>query len=180
MGAKHASTAPRVRIAHPRGGRGVPRRGRDPHAAGRRTGRAPAFADALETVIATRQPGWKSGAQRAGRWRASLRRHAFPHIGRKRVDAITTADVMTVLTPIWTTTPRMARNVRQRIAADRDLLLPANLTKRLGDHSRLQDVTEDYPADWTMEQRRDAAQHIADKIDEFIRAGVPAPADRAA
>ena len=75
------------------------------------------FADALETVIAIRQPGWKSGAQRAGRWRASLRRHAFPRIGRKRVDAITPADVMAVLAPIRTTTPRTARRVRQRIAA---------------------------------------------------------------
>ena len=65
-------------------------------------------------------------------------------------------------------------------AADRDLLLPTSLTKRLGDHSRLQNVTEGYPADWTMEQLRDAAQHIADKINEFIRADVPAPADRAA
>ena len=58
-------------------------------------------------------------------------------------------------------------------AADRDLLLPANLTKRLSEHSGLQDVTEGNPADWTMEQLRDAAQHIADKIDEFIRARGP-------
>ena len=49
-----------------------------------------------------------------------------------------------------------------------------------GDQSRLQDVTEGYPTDWTMEQLRDTAQHIADEIDEFIRVGVPAPADRAA
>ena len=97
--------------------RRIARRGGDPGAAGRRTGRAPSFADALETVIAIRQPGWNSGARRAGRWRVSLRLHAFPRIGRKRVDAITTADVMAVLAPIWTTTPRMARRIRQRIAA---------------------------------------------------------------
>ena len=63
-------------------------------------------------MIAIRQPGWKGGPQLARRWRASLRRHAFPRIGRKRVDAITTADVMAVLAPIWTTTPRMARQIR--------------------------------------------------------------------
>ena len=97
--------------------RRIARRGGDPHAEGHRTARAPAFADALETVIAIRQPGWKGGPRLAGHWRASLRRHAFPRIGRKRVDAITTADVMAVLAPIWTTTPRMARQVRQRIAA---------------------------------------------------------------
>ena len=97
--------------------RRIARSGGDPGAAGRRTGGAPVFADALETVIAIRQPGWKGGPHVAGLWRASLRRHAFPRIGRKRVDAITTADVMAVLAPIWTTTPGMARKVRQRIGA---------------------------------------------------------------
>ena len=56
--------------------------------------------------------------------------------------------------------------------ADRDLMLPASLTKRLVNHARPQDVTEGYAADWTMEQLRDAAQRIADKIDETIRAGM--------
>ena len=42
------------------------------------------------------------------------------------------------------------------------------------------DVTEGYAADWTMEQLREAAQRIGDKIDELIRAGGPAPAARAA
>ena len=64
--------------------------------------------------------------------------------------------------------------------ADRDLMLPPRLTKRLVNHSRPQDVTEGYAADWTMEQLRDAAQCIADRIDELIRAGGPAPAARAA
>ena len=40
-------------------------------------------------------------------------------------------------------------------------------------HARPQDVTEGYAADWTMAQLRDAAQRIADKIDEKIRAGMP-------
>ncbi len=57
--------------------------------------------------------------------------------------------------------------------ADRDLMLPASLTKRLVNHARPQDVTEGYAADWTMEQLRDAAQRIADRIDESIRAGMP-------
>ena len=97
--------------------RRIARSGGDPRPAGRRPGRAPAFADALETVIAIRQPGWKGGARLAGRWRASLGRHAFPRIGRKRVDAITSADVLAVLAPIWTTMPGMAKQVRQRIDA---------------------------------------------------------------
>ena len=54
------------------------------------------------------------------------------------------------------------------------------LSHNLVNHSRSQDVTEGYAADWTMEQLRDAAQRIADRIDELIRAGGPAPAARAA
>ena len=56
--------------------------------------------------------------------------------------------------------------------ADRDLMLPTSLTKRLVNHARPQDVTEGYAADWTMEQLRDAAQKIADRIDELIGRGV--------
>ena len=61
--------------------------------------------------------GLEGGSRLADRWRASLGRHAFPHIGRKRVDTITSADVLAVLAPIWTTTPGIARQVRQRIDA---------------------------------------------------------------
>ena len=55
--------------------------------------------------------------------------------------------------------------------ADRELMLPNSLTKRLVNHARPQDVTEGYAADWTMKQLRDAAQKIADRIDEMIQAG---------
>ena len=53
--------------------------------------------------------------------------------------------------------------------ADRELMLPNSLTKRLVNHARPQDVTEGYAADWTMEQLRDAAQKIADRIDELMK-----------
>ena len=55
--------------------------------------------------------------------------------------------------------------------ADRELMLPTSLTKRLVNHARPSDVTEGYAADWTMEQLRDAAQRIADRIDGLIEAG---------
>ena len=59
--------------------------------------------------------------------------------------------------------------------ADREPMLPNSLTKRRVNHARPQDVTESYAADWTMEQLRDAAQKIADRIDEMTEAGIPAP-----
>ena len=51
--------------------------------------------------------------------------------------------------------------------AERDLMLPRSLTKRLVNHARPGDVTEGYAADWTVEQLRDPAQRIADRIDEL-------------
>ena len=57
----------------------------------------------------------------------------------------------------------------------RCLMLPTNLTKRLVNHARPQDVTEGYAADWTMEQLRESAQRIADRIDELIGADVAGP-----
>ena len=95
--------------------RRIARAGGDPQAS--RPGRPPTFADALETVVGIHQPTWKGGAKLADTWRSSLVRHAFPLIGRITVDAITDADVMAVLVPIWTTKPHAARQVRRRIAA---------------------------------------------------------------
>ena len=53
--------------------------------------------------------------------------------------------------------------------AERELLLPRSLTKRLVNHSRGTDVTEGYAADWTAEQLREPAQRIADRIDDLRR-----------
>ena len=52
--------------------------------------------------------------------------------------------------------------------AERELMLPRSLTKRLVNHARPSDVTEGYAADWTVEQLRDPAQRIADRIDELM------------
>ena len=51
--------------------------------------------------------------------------------------------------------------------AERELMLPRSLTKRLVNHARPGDVTEGYAADWTVEQLREPAQRIADRIDEL-------------
>ena len=61
--------------------------------------------------------------------------------------------------------------------ADRDLMLPNSLTKRLVNHARPSDVTEGYAADWTMGQLRESAQRVADRIDELIQTGIPAAQD---
>ena len=53
--------------------------------------------------------------------------------------------------------------------AERELMLPRSLTKRLVNHARPDDVTEGYAADWTVEQLRESAQRIADRIDGLTR-----------
>ena len=58
--------------------------------------------------------------------------------------------------------------------ADRELMLLTSLTKRLVNHAPSQDITEGYAADWTMEQPRDAAQRIADRIAELTLGTGPA------
>ena len=59
--------------------------------------------------------------------------------------------------------------------AERELMLPRSLTKRLVNHARPSDVTEGYAADWTVEQLREPAQRVADKIDELMCTGSPEP-----
>ena len=58
--------------------------------------------------------------------------------------------------------------------ADRDLMLPTGLTKRLLDHAPSQESTNGCASDWTMAQLRIAAQRITDSIDEFIGGTGPA------
>ncbi len=52
--------------------------------------------------------------------------------------------------------------------AERELMLPRSLTKRLVNHARPSDVTEGYAADWTVEQLLEPAQRVADRIDELM------------
>ncbi len=88
--------------------------GRDP----RRSGRAvPTFAEALETVIGIHAPHWKDRAGSERQWRRSLATYALPRLGAKTVDAVTSADVMAVLLPIWSTRRVTAGRVRQLIGA---------------------------------------------------------------
>ena len=53
--------------------------------------------------------------------------------------------------------------------AERELMLPHALTKRLVNHAPPNDVTEGYAADWTIGQLRGPAQRIADRIEALMR-----------
>ena len=59
----------------------------------------PTFAEAANRVIELRRPTW-SNPKHAAQWRATFETYAFPVIGKKPVDAITTSDSLVVLEPI--------------------------------------------------------------------------------
>lgn len=75
---------------------------------------APTFEDAAQQCYDAREGGWRNDKHRA-QWLSSLKAYAYPALGRKRVNAIGTADVLDVLTPIWTAKAETAHRVRQRI-----------------------------------------------------------------
>ena len=77
----------------------------------------PTFAEAADQVIEMHTPGWKNGGKTAKQWRTSLRDYAMPRIATRRVSDITSADVMSILLPIWSTKPVTAKKVRGRIGA---------------------------------------------------------------
>lgn len=90
------------------------RRGDDPVAL--RSGGVPTFERVVETVIALHAGKWKPGGKSEAQWRSSLATYVLPAIGSKRVDQITSADVMACLAPIWHTKLETARRVRQRVS----------------------------------------------------------------
>lgn len=91
------------------------RQGEDPAAL--RSGGIPTFARAVEKVISIHAGKWKPGGKSEESWRSSLGMYVLPAIGSKRLDEITTADVMGCLEPIWHTKATTAKRIRQRIAA---------------------------------------------------------------
>ena len=74
----------------------------------------PTFAEAAARVIEFRRPTW-SNPKHAAQWESTLATYAFPLIGKMPVDEITSADVLAVLEPIWTTKSETAARVKQRI-----------------------------------------------------------------
>ena len=94
--------------------------GRDPLAekreaiAARQVPPTPTFAEAAEIVIEMRRPSW-SNAKHAAQWTSTLSTYAFPKIGPNPVTDVTSADILAVLSPIWTEKPETANRMRQRV-----------------------------------------------------------------
>ena len=96
--------------------RKLARAGGDPLALRQATA-VPTFAELLEATIAVHRDGWKQGSKTESHWRASMRDYALPRLACLPVNAIASADVMAVLTPIWLPKAETAKRVRRRISA---------------------------------------------------------------
>lgn len=75
---------------------------------------APTFAQATEAYITEHTERWKD-PKAPKTWRQSLTKHAYPRLKNRRVDKITSQDVLKVLDPIWKTRNETASRVRNRI-----------------------------------------------------------------
>lgn len=94
--------------------RRIAREGGDPLIERSRDHMVPTFAEVAQTVWEAKKPSWRNG-RHTTEWLRSLRDYAFPHIGERRVDQITSAHVLDVLSPIWLDKAETARRVRQRM-----------------------------------------------------------------
>jgi integrase len=94
--------------------RKVAKSGRDPIAARDKAKvETPTFEEASKACHEARSKGWEK--RHADAFLASLKRHAFPRIGRLFVDSIDEKDIVAVLSPLWHEKPAAARKLRQRI-----------------------------------------------------------------
>ena len=96
--------------------RALARRGGDPLALRARRD-VPDFATAAAKVIDVQAGAWKDAGKSRRQWESSLAAYAFPVLGAKRVDAISSADVLAAVQPIWSPKRETASRVRQRISA---------------------------------------------------------------
>lgn len=92
------------------------RAGTDPIAAKKLSQTILTFKEAAEQVHDLNKPTWRN-EKHGKQWLDTLEKFAFPYFGEKRVSDITSADVLSALSPIWNTHPETAKRVKQRIGA---------------------------------------------------------------
>ena len=98
-----------------RDARKIAREGGDPIAARQSLTACPTFAEAARTVHSDQIVGQATNTKHRAQWINTLDTYAFPYIGEKSVRDIEQADILRVLSPIWTEKAETARRVRQRI-----------------------------------------------------------------
>ena len=75
----------------------------------------PTFKEAAEKVHRDQIVPHSRNPKHRDQWINTLRDYAFPNIGAMPVNAITQADILRVLSPVWTERPETAKRIRQRL-----------------------------------------------------------------
>ena len=97
--------------------RRIAREGGDPFAERARRRTVPTFEEcAREYVEEVRAANWSSGGKSRASWEGTLAAYVYPRVGALPVNAITSADVLAAVAPIWSTKRETAGRVRQRIS----------------------------------------------------------------
>jgi integrase len=94
--------------------RKLARAGGDPLASRKQSESIMTFETAAQRVHDLHLPTWRN-AKHGQQWLNTLIQYAYPHFGKKRLDAMTSSDVLSALSPIWNKRPETARRVKQRI-----------------------------------------------------------------
>jgi integrase len=78
--------------------------------------RSVTFEKAAERYIEANKAGWRN-AKHAAQWTTTLTRYAYPVFATSAVADVTAADILKVLSPIWSSKPETASRLRGRIEA---------------------------------------------------------------
>ena len=89
--------------------------GDDPILLRRAVQRVPTLTEAARAVLELHRSKWSS-CRHANLWMASLEQHVLPRLGGVPVSDLTSSDLLSVLTPIWSSIPDTASRVRQRVS----------------------------------------------------------------
>jgi integrase len=91
------------------------RAGNDPRTNLRKDTAVPTFEAAAKSYFEQHKDRWKNPKHQQ-QWINTLEQYAFPALGRRPIDQITTPEVVAVLSPIWFEKHETARRLKQRIA----------------------------------------------------------------
>jgi integrase len=90
------------------------RAGGDPIADKQERVAIPSLNEAIDKVIELNAPTW-TNAKHAAQFKSTLTNYVTPKLGRRPVNDIQAADILSVLQPIWVEKSETARRVKQRI-----------------------------------------------------------------
>ena len=75
----------------------------------------PTFEEGLELTIEVLRPGWRN-ARTEAILRRTMTEYVLPHIGKRPIDAITPADVLTFLAPVAVAKPAVAKKAKMGLS----------------------------------------------------------------